>query len=203
MGNNKIKSQKQSNKQNGKKIRIDSKILLSSGVVAALIAGVFSLLVSLNTNAKLGKIEQQKYEYELHAIRYEKLREFLSFFSEFQVYDDEFIYNFNIDSEEYSADTIISTMHESEKNYEAKMLQLNAYLSDQALELLESYKIDMESVFQEVEPVDLSELDTIEKINLAYKDHMIYVNSQFSDFSLYIIKVITFDIFNEYVPDPT
>ena len=86
--------------------KITSTILLSSGVIAALITGGFSLQVSRETNVRLQSIETQKYEYELQTMRYEKLQEFLIFFSEFQVYDDELIYNFDVDSE-YSIDMIM------------------------------------------------------------------------------------------------
>jgi len=64
--------------------RITSTVLLSSGVIAALIAGVFSILVSHETNVRLQAIETQKYEYELQMARYEKLQEFLIFFRNFK-----------------------------------------------------------------------------------------------------------------------
>ena len=67
------------------------KFLLTSCVVAALITGIISLIVSFNNNARLKEIETQKHQYDLQMIKYEKLQEALLFFTNYQFIDYEFI----------------------------------------------------------------------------------------------------------------
>lgn len=177
--------------------KITSTILLSSGVIAALITGGFSLQVSRETNVRLRSIETQKYEYELQTMRYEKLQEFLIFFSEFQVYDDELIYNFDVDSE-YSIDMIMKKSNESFNAFSAKLQQLNAYLSDQALELLETKADEIKETLLDDRTIDVTKLDSVDQINLAVKNHMALVNSDMSKVSSFLVQVITQDIFYEY-----
>lgn len=177
--------------------KITSTILLSSGVIAALITGGFSLQVSRETNVRLQSIETQKYEYELQTMRYEKLQEFLIFFSEFQVYDDELIYNFDVDSE-YSIDMIMKKSNESFNAFSAKLQQLNAYLSDQALELLETKADEIKETLLDDRTIDVTKLDSVDQINLAVKNHMALVNSDMSKVSSFLVQVITQDIFYEY-----
>lgn len=174
---------------------------LTSAVVAALVTGIFSLIISINTNKRLSEIETQKFEYELHQIRYDKLQEFLVFFSEFDVYDDEIIYKFDIDSDQYTTDMALTIMNDSIDTFCAKLLQLNAYLSDQGLELLEK-EINIDSTLEKNLP-NIDDLTSAEDINLAIKEHMVFVNKEFTDFSSIIIKVITYDIFREYLPGST
>ena len=177
--------------------KITSTILLSSGVIAALITGGFSLQVSRETNVRLQSIETQKYEYELQTMRYEKLQEFLIFFSEFQVYDDELIYNFVVASE-YSIDMIMKKSNESFNAFSAKLQQLNAYLSDQALELLETKADEIKETLLDDRTIDVTKLDSVDQINLAVKNHMALVNSDMSKVSSFLVQVITQDIFYEY-----
>ena len=79
----------------------------------------------------------KKYEYSLHDIRFEKLQEELEFFSKFKVYDNKFIYKFDIESEEYSTDAVMDMMHDSLGEYIIHLNLLGPYLSDEAYEELE------------------------------------------------------------------
>lgn len=51
-------------------------MILSSAVIADLIAGIFSLRISLKTHKELENIEHIKQQYELTKIRYEQLNSY-------------------------------------------------------------------------------------------------------------------------------
>lgn len=60
---------------------MDSQIiieLLSAGVIAAFVAGSFSLIVAIKTNKKLEKIELIKRRYAMEEQKYEQLNSYFS-----------------------------------------------------------------------------------------------------------------------------
>jgi len=76
--------------------------------------------------------------------------------------------------------------------------QLNPYLSDQALELLDTKADGIKSILQNNRTIDIERMDTVDKANLEVKNHMLLVNSGMSEVSSFIVQVITYDIFYEY-----
>ena len=111
--------------------------IMTPAVVAALISGGISIIVSFDTNQKLEEIEEQKYTYDLQEQRYEKLQEFLNFFSEFKVFSTEYLYDFDLNNDEYSVNNANKTMHDSIDDFSSQLNLLVPYLSDEAIDLLE------------------------------------------------------------------
>ncbi|RKI37026.1 hypothetical protein D7V86_23945 [bacterium D16-51] len=180
------------------------KILFTSGVIAAIITGVFSLVVSIETNNKLEKIETQKYQYGLYEIRYEKLQEYLEFFSKFEICDSKYFYGFDISSDEYSIEGIIKIIYDSDSEFKSKLNLLSPYLSDGALKILEKeVKLDVLNLMLEQfisKLIGSVSFDSNDKhTNDNVKNCLKVINEYYAGWCASAIKVIKLDIHNEYV----
>jgi len=175
-------------------------ILLTSGVIAGFITGIFSLIISLNTNQRLQDIEMQKHEYNLHVVRFEKLQESLEFFSKFKVYDTNFINNFDITSDEYTAKMIIDMMQDSTEEFMAQLSILGPYLSKEAVQMLEA-KGAFEVELSKICGVEIDLKSNANDVNKAVKEHMESANKEIGKLNTCIIEAISYDIHNDYIPE--
>lgn len=175
-------------------------IILTSGVIASLIAGISSVIVSIETNRKLEDLEEQKYTYDLHEKRYEELKSFLEYFSGFQVYDAEMIYRFDVNSEEYSLDAAADMMHNSINEFVSQLNQLSPYLSDEAINMMEDDGVFEEDAIEHHD-LEITYYADTDLINTEVKRHMEQTNEEFDYVNTSIIKAITYDIHKAYVPE--
>lgn len=176
--------------------------IMTPAVVAALITGVISIIVSFGTNQKLEEIEEQKYTYDLQERRYGKLQEFLNFFSGFKVFSTEYLYNFDLNNGEYSVNSANKTMHDSIDDFSLQLNLLVPYLSDEAIDLLKSGGVLDENGMESYDVQDdiYNKSPETEVSNEVIKKNMEQINAYFDHVSQYIVKAITNDIRKEYVP---
>ena len=173
--------------------------VLASGVIAAFLAGIFSIIVSCNNNIKLNQIENQKYQYDLHMERYEKLQESLEYFSAFQVYSDEFIHKFDVASSEYTLENSIDMVDKSLKEFRTNLYLLRPYLSDKAISALDKELLTTDEIIREY-PIAIDDMMDDDAVNKKLKEHFEQVNEEFDWIASVIINVIIEDIHDEYVP---
>ncbi len=174
-------------------------IILASGVIASIISSTSSLIVSCSANERLEKIETQKYQYNLSTTRYEKLQEALEYFSSFKLYDSEYIHRFDISSDEYSIDGVLDMMDDSIGQFVLQLYSIAPYLSDEAYDILESAGAFEEDILKTPD-ININNVLDDEEVNEVYKEHLNLANSKFDNLCSIIIKAITYDIYNEYVP---
>ena len=181
-------------KKRKRKIR---QLLLTSVVIAAFTTGFFSLIVSYNTNEKLESIERQKYEYKLEEIRYEKMCELLDFFTNFDVFDPEYIYNFDPELEEYSWEKCETVIEESRKELDYQIDKLFVYLSDDAVRYLMMNNLYLLVGSSEMSYED--ELDDIEPTIDGMKRIMVFFNAEMKEFCNLFVDAISYDIRTSYI----
>ena len=176
--------------------------IMTPAVVAALISGGISIIVSFDTNQKLEEIEEQNYTYDLQEQRYEKLQEFLNFFSEFKVFSTEYLYDFDLNNDEYSVNNANKTMHDSIDDFSSQLNLLVPYLSDEAIDLLELGGVLDENGMESYDVQDniYSKSPETEVTNEVIKKNMEEINAYFDHASQYIVNAIANDIRKEYVP---
>lgn len=172
--------------------------LVTSGVIGAFITGVFSLMVSWNTNEKLKDIESQKYQYSLHEIRYEKLYEYLEYFSSFRLFESKYIYNFNVD-EGYSVEDAMNIMYDATDDFSEHLDLLVPYLSYDSYAIIEESGIFDDDFVSSYE-AKASSFKDITDINESMKKQMELGNSQFEEFSNAIVRAISYEIGMDYIP---
>lgn len=172
-------------------------ILFTSAVVAAIISGIFSLIVANNTNKRLSLIEQQKFDYEILYGRFAKLQEYMDYFAGFQVYEPEFINDYSI-NDESSLSNLRTVFDEASSSFLSKSLQLIPYLSDNACEKLECL-INENALLPDPPMINLEGLETDDDINVAIKEHMRLVNNDFRAASVAILQLITLDLYSDFL----
>ena len=175
-------------------------ILLSSAVIAAMISGLFSLLVVKYTNERLLLIEEQKFAYEVQYSRYEKLQEYMSFFANFQVYEPEFINAFSIMNDS-SLTGVRAVFDKASSSFMSQSLQLIPYLSDDACEELDRIISD-NVLLSDFPEIDTEGLEGVENINDVMKNHMRLVNNDFRDAAIVILQLIAADLYTDYLVSP-
>lgn len=168
-------------------------VLLTSGVIAALITGLFSLFVSYNTNEKLKDIETQKHHYDLQEVRYGKLQEALEYFSKFKIYDPKYIYRFDINSKDFSTDAAMEMYYDSSQDFLSHVLIIIPYLSDEAIDTLEENGVFDVDALKKYD-INVNELTDDTKINEIMKEHMQLVNSEFESVCIVIIQALSYDL---------
>ena len=173
-------------------------ILLTSAVFAALVTGIFSLIVSYDTNERLKYIETQKHHYDLQETRYEKLQDALEYFSIFKVYDPKFIYRFDISSDDYSIVGAMDMYYDSSQEFLSQVYLVIPYLSDDAIAILEESNFFKGNAL-DIYDIDVGELTDDAKINTAVKNHLELVNSEFESETAIVMQALTHDIALHYI----
>lgn len=177
-----------------------NQVFWNSGVVVAFISGMISLVVSLSTNARLKDIEIQKYQYNLHETRYEKLQESLEYFSGFKMFDSKYIYRFDIGSDEYSLDGVIDMLYGSTDEFILHLRLLEPYLSDEAIDMLEENGVFENDVLKQYD-VHINDYADDAEVNKSIKEHLELVNSEYDNLCAIIVEAISRDIYKEYIPE--
>ncbi len=175
------------------------KIILSSAVIATIISSLFSCVLDYNNNKMLKDLENQKYQYDLQLERYEKLQEFLEYFASFKVYDYKFINRFDIDSDEYSIDSLMDIVYDSFGELQTNLKLMSPYLNDDSLEYLETNIIDNKEVLKK-HSLNIKNMEDSAEVNTAVKEHLTKVNEEFDKFTKIIIDVLETEIHSSYVP---
>lgn len=174
------------------------KLILSSSVCAAIIAGVFSMVTVHNTNKITKEIEIMKYEYYLHQETYEELREALNYFARFKVFNAEFINHFEYSGDE-SFDFVFEMSDVSGEEFDARIKCLVPYLSEEAKAvLIENGILEFEL---QTYKVDKSKVVDYKSASQECRKYFDSVNEEYERFSQKIIKAIEYDIKTKYIPE--
>lgn len=172
-------------------------LFLTSGVCAAIIAGVFSMVTVRSTNKITKEIEMMKYEYSLHQETYEELREALNYFARFKIFDAEFINHFEYSSDE-SFDFVCEMSDVSGEEFSARIKCLVPYLSEEAqVVLIESGILEFEL---QTYKVDKSKVVDNKSASQECRKYFDSVNKEYERFSQKIIEAIEYDIKTKYIP---
>lgn len=172
-------------------------LFLTSGVCAAIIAGVFSMVTVWSSNKLTKEIEVQKYEYTLHEKRYEQLHEALEYFAGFKVYSTKFISNFNVQSEEYSLQKSYDMRFEGQDEFLAEFKRVKVFLSEDARNIILA-QFDEEDITM-LEP-DIENAISEEEINEICRNCFTETNRKYDNFVEVIIEAIEYDIEKAYIP---
>lgn len=175
-----------------------TKLLLTSGVYAAIIAGVFSLVTACSTNKITKEIEVMKYEYSLHQETYEELREALNYFARFKVFNAEFVNHFEYSGDE-SFDFVFEMSDVSGEEFSARIKCLVPYLSEDAKVILKENGI-LEFELHTYK-IDESKIDDIKSASQECRKYFDSVNEEYERFSQKIIEAIEYDIKTKYIPE--
>lgn len=174
-----------------------AKLLLTSGVCAAIIAGIFSLVTVWSSNKLTKEIEVQKYEYILHEKRYEQLHDALEYFAGFKVYSTKFISNFDVRSEEYSLQKSYDMRFEGQDEFLAEFKRVKVFLSEDAQNIILA-QFNEDDITM-LEP-DIENVKSEDEINRICKDCFLETNRKYDNFVDVIIEAIEYDIEKAYIP---
>ena len=174
------------------------KLLLTSSVCAAIIAGVFSLVTVQSTNQITKEIEAMKYEYSLHQETYKELKDAINYFARVKVFSRDFINHFEYSEDGRSFDSVFEMAVIANDEFKARARCISPYLSAEANEILEK-----NGVFEfklNTYKIDISKVSDIESANEECRLLFNSINNEYEKFSEKIIEAIEYDIKSKYIP---
>lgn len=160
-------------------------MMLSSAVIADLIAGIFSLRISLKTHKELENIEHIKQQYELTKIRYEQLN---SYYKELIISLEKFEYKGKIEQSMSCMKEMVLLRFQMYEYIKKQHEQHTYYFSKKYNEKIIEKEKTIDAVFGEFIQ-KCKEADSIDYTNCLV-DYMITINKEMELFkSFYIEKL--------------